>query len=42
VNVDSKTLTKLALDSQIRAALELGAPGKTVDHASRAASAASS
>jgi len=35
VNVDSKTLTKLPLSPEVRAALESGAPGKTVDHASR-------
>jgi acyl-CoA thioester hydrolase len=40
VNVDSKTLTKLPLSPELRAALESGAPGKTVDHATRAASAA--
>jgi len=40
VNVDSKSLTKLPLSHEFRAALESGAPGKTVDHASRAASAA--
>jgi len=34
VNVDSKTLTKLPLSAEVRAALESGAPGKTVDHAS--------
>ena len=39
VNVDSKTLTKVPLSDEMRAALEVGAPGKTVDHASRAASA---
>jgi acyl-CoA thioester hydrolase len=38
VNVDSKTLTKLPLAPEIRAALESGAPEKSVDHASRAAS----
>ncbi len=38
VNVDSKTLTKLPLSPEVRAALETGAPGKTVDHANRAAS----
>ena len=38
VNVDSKTLTKLPLSPEIRSALESGAPGKIVDHASRAAS----
>jgi len=38
VNVDSKTLTKSPLSTEVRAALESGAPGKTVDHASRAAS----
>src|SRR5579863_4460692 len=42
VNVDSKTLTKLPLSSEVRAALEIGAPDKIVDHASRAASAAAS
>jgi acyl-CoA thioester hydrolase len=42
VNVDSKTLTKLPLSPEVRAALETGAPGKIVDHASRAASAAAS
>ena len=35
VNVDSKKLTKLPLSPEVRAALESGAPGKTVDHASR-------
>jgi len=35
VNVDSKSLTKLPLSPAIRAALESGAPGKTVDHAKR-------
>jgi len=35
VNVDSKSLTKLPLSAAIRAALESGAPGKIVDHASR-------
>lgn len=35
VNVDSKTLRKLPLPTAIRAALESGAPGKTVDHAKR-------
>jgi acyl-CoA thioester hydrolase len=35
VNVDSKTLTKLPLSPEVRAALESGAPDKTVDHASR-------
>lgn len=39
VNVDSKTLTKLPLSKEMRAALEAGAVGKTVDHASRTASA---
>ena len=39
VNVDSKTLTKLPLSGELRSALEEGAAGKTVDHASRAASA---
>jgi acyl-CoA thioester hydrolase len=38
VNVDSKTLTKLPLAPEVRAALESGAQGKTVDHANRAAS----
>ncbi|MGD0137168.1 MAG: thioesterase family protein [Bryobacteraceae bacterium] len=38
VNVASKTLTKLPLSPEVRAALEAGAPGKTVDHASWAAS----
>ena len=38
VNVDAKTLTKLPLSPEVRAALESGAPGKTVDHASRTAS----
>ncbi|MGD0436661.1 MAG: thioesterase family protein [Bryobacteraceae bacterium] len=42
VNVDPKALTKLPLSAQVRAALESGAPGKVVDHASRAASAAAS
>jgi len=36
VNVDSKTLTKLALTPELRAALEAGAPGIIVDHAGRA------
>ena len=40
VNVDSKSLTKLPLSPALRAALESGAPGKTVDHASRTASVA--
>src|SRR5271154_5839440 len=35
VNVDPKTLTKLPLSGEVRAALESGAPGKIVDHASR-------
>ena len=35
VNVDSKTLTKLPLPGQVRAAIETGAPDKIVDHASR-------
>jgi len=35
VNVDSKTLTKLPLSPEMRAALESGAAGITVDHASR-------
>ncbi len=35
VNVDSKTLTKLPLFPEVRAALQAGAPGRTVDHASR-------
>ncbi|HLG99899.1 MAG TPA: thioesterase family protein [Bryobacteraceae bacterium] len=35
VNVDPKTLTKLPLASDVRAALEAGAPGKIVDQASR-------
>ena len=39
VNVESKTLTKLPLSPEIRAALEAGAPDKTVDHASRSVSA---
>jgi len=38
VNVDSKTLTKQPLSGGVRVALESGAPGKTVDHAGRAAS----
>jgi acyl-CoA thioester hydrolase len=38
VNVDSKTLTKVPLSAEVRAALESGAQGKTVDHANRAAS----
>jgi acyl-CoA thioester hydrolase len=38
VNVDSKSLTKLPLSAEVRAALGSGASGKTVDHASRAAS----
>lgn len=42
VNVDSKKLTKLPLSPEVRTALEQGAPGKIVDHASRAASATSS
>ena len=42
VNVDSKKLTKLPLPPDVRAALESGARGKTVDHASRAASAPAS
>jgi acyl-CoA thioester hydrolase len=42
VNVDSKTLTKLPLSTEVRAALETGAPGKIVDHAGRAASAGAS
>jgi acyl-CoA thioester hydrolase len=42
VNVDSKTLTKLPLSTEVRAALETGAPGKIVDHANRAASAGAS
>jgi acyl-CoA thioester hydrolase len=42
VNVDPKTLTKLPLSPQVRAALESGAPGMVVDHASRAASASAS
>jgi acyl-CoA thioester hydrolase len=37
VNVDSKTLTKLPLSSEIRTALESSAPGKIVDHAGRPA-----
>ena len=37
VNVDSKTLTKLPLSPEVRAALEQGAPGQTVDHATREA-----
>jgi acyl-CoA thioester hydrolase len=37
VNVDPKTLTKLPLSPEHRAALELGAPGKIVDHAGRSA-----
>jgi acyl-CoA thioester hydrolase len=40
VNVDPKRLTKLPLSPELRAALESGAPGKTVDHATRAALAA--
>ena len=39
VNVDSKTLTKLPLSPEVRAALEAGAPAKTVDHANRGATA---
>ena len=39
VNVDSTTLTKLPLSAEVRGALEAGAPGSVVDHASRAASA---
>ena len=39
VNVDSKTLTKLPLSAEVRAALEVGAPGKVIDHASRSISA---
>jgi len=35
VNVDSKTLKKLPLTPEVRAALETGAPGKIVDHGSR-------
>ncbi|MGA2211720.1 MAG: thioesterase family protein [Bryobacteraceae bacterium] len=42
VNVDSKTLTKLPLSADLRAALKSGAPGKIVDHASRATPAAAS
>jgi acyl-CoA thioester hydrolase len=42
VNVDSKTLTKLPLSPDVRAALGSGAPGKAVDHANRAASTAAS
>jgi acyl-CoA thioester hydrolase len=38
VSVDSKTLTKLPLSSALRAALEAGAPGKEVDHATCTAS----
>jgi acyl-CoA thioester hydrolase len=38
VNVDSKSLMKLPLSPEVRAALGSGAPGKTVDHANRAAS----
>ena len=34
VNVDSKTLTKLPVSPEVRTALESGAPGKIVDHAS--------
>src|SRR5271169_4059494 len=37
VNVDSKTLTKLPLSPEVLAALETGAPGKIVDHATRTA-----
>ncbi len=33
VNVDAKTLTKFPLSPDVRAALEAGARGKTVDHA---------
>ena len=33
VNVDPKTLTKLPLSPDVRAALEIGAPGKIIDHA---------
>lgn len=40
VNVDSKTLTKLPLSREVRAALERGAPGKVIDHGGRAALAA--
>jgi len=36
VNVDSKTLTKLPFSTEVRAAMETGAPGKVVDHAGRA------
>jgi len=35
VNVDSKTLTKLPLSAEVRAALQSGAPGKIVDHSGR-------
>ena len=35
VNVDSKTLTKVPLSLEVRTALQSGAPGKIVDHASR-------
>jgi acyl-CoA thioester hydrolase len=35
VNVDAKTLTKLPLSAEVRAALEAGARGKVVDHAGR-------
>jgi acyl-CoA thioester hydrolase len=35
VNVDSKTLAKLPLSPEIRTALNLGAPGRRVDHAAR-------
>jgi acyl-CoA thioester hydrolase len=37
VNVHSRTLTKLPLSPEVRAALESGAPGKIVDHARRPA-----
>jgi len=37
VNVDFKTLRKLPLSPQVRAALESGASGKIVDHAGRPA-----
>jgi acyl-CoA thioester hydrolase len=37
VNVDSRTLTKLPLSVEVRAALQAGAPGKIVDHAGRPA-----
>ena len=38
VNVDPRTLAKLPLTAEVRAALEAGAPGRMVDHASRPAS----